>query len=164
MVSSGVITIETFFCSNDDIAVCFYADAVCLAILQDDVFAVVIETKRLGVEARNSIGGSYPEMVRTVESHASHPVIAQATLVAFLLHVENLHLATFHIIYIQSLAIDGNVEVALPVIGHAVNASTGKGQFLYVCSCGRVVTIEGIAVANPVVAVMVFVDDASSCR
>ena len=92
--------IETFFCADDNLAIVTFADGIGLMVLQEMVPSEVLETPGLGVEARYTIGGSYPEMVGMVECHASYPVVAEVTLVASLLHIEYPDGSTFHIIYI----------------------------------------------------------------
>ena len=99
-----------------------------------------------------------------VESHAPHPVVAESALRTVLSHVDNLYLARFYIIYIDTLAINRDVEVALAVIGKAVDASTGKVELLLIVAGVGIVAVECISATHPVVSLLVFVDDAGACR
>ena len=75
-------------------------------------------------------------------------------------HVERPNLSAFHIIDIQSLAVHRDVEIALFVVCHAVDARTGKVQFLLCLARGGVVAVQCVSVAQPVVAPVVFVYEA----
>ena len=99
-----------------------------------------------------------------IERHASYPVVAEESFIASLLHIQNSNLAAFHIIYRETFAVYRNVKVALCIVSHTVDAGAGKGEFLLVCTCMRVVAVECAAIADPVIATSVFIDDASTCR
>ena len=89
-------------------------------------------------------------MACMVERHASHPVVAEESLVSSLSHIEHGHLSAFHIIYIETLAIYRDIEIALVVICHAVDACAGKGELFLVGSRMRIVAVERTSVADPV--------------
>ena len=103
-------------------------------------------------------------MACMIERHASHPVVAEKSFIASLLHIQNGNLAAFHIIYRETFAVYRNVKVALCIVSHTVDAGAGKGEFLLVCTCMRVVAVECAAIADPVIATSVFIDDASTGR
>ena len=92
--------IESFFCSDNHIAVLTFADAIRLSVFQNVIPSEVLEAECLRVEAGNAIRCTYPQMTGMVECHAAHPVVAEESLVSSLSHIEHGNLSAFHIIYI----------------------------------------------------------------
>ena len=60
LVALSVKQIESFFGTDDNIAVLSFADTICLSVFQNVVPSEILETERSGIEAGNSIRGSYP--------------------------------------------------------------------------------------------------------
>ena len=60
LVALSVKQIESFFGTDDNIAVLSFADTIRLSVFQNVVPSEILETERSGIEAGNSIRGSYP--------------------------------------------------------------------------------------------------------
>ena len=100
LVGLSVEKIESFFRSDNHIAVLTFTDAIRLSVCQNVIPSEVLEAECLRVEAGNAIRSAYPQMTGMVECHAAHPVVAEESLVSSLSHIEHGNLAAFHIIYI----------------------------------------------------------------
>ena len=60
LVALSVKQIESFFRTDDNIAVLSFADTIRLSVFQNVVPSEILETERFGIETGNSIRGSYP--------------------------------------------------------------------------------------------------------
>ena len=59
-VALSVKQIESFFGTDDNIAVLSFADTIRLSVFQNVEPSEILETERFGIETGNSIRGSYP--------------------------------------------------------------------------------------------------------
>lgn len=60
LVALSVKQIESFFGTDDNIAVLSFADTIRLSVFQNVEPSEILETERFGIETGNSIRGSYP--------------------------------------------------------------------------------------------------------
>ena len=156
-----VVEIESAVGADDDIAVAQLTDGETDDAVEQLVPAVGQEAAGGGVVAGDARGGAHPDDAVAVGRHAHDPVVAEvAHLRGVAAHVaEVLQLTRLRIVDAEAPREGGDVDVALVVAGHVVEAVTLETDLQLRTAGGGIVGKQTVVGAYPVALVLVAEDE-----